>query len=195
MGAAVQAKALLQEMDLDADGKVSLTDWEKSWEPFKENSSDSMFYHAICAVLHGLKMPVDYDLSNPLPRYPDNNAEYLSANISKLLQQGLAETLEFMMERHIKVASRQLWDSDGFLPKNYRPDCPVRFLGEWLHARKRPPPPEEEDPLSCDWSYGVPWDALTTTMKLKVAFLHLDRPQTGCACFQAPPATNPFSTS
>lgn len=177
----MQANALLAEMDVDADGKVSLEDWEKSWEPFKERGSDWMFFHAICAVVHGLKMPVDYDMEKPLVRYPDNNAEYLNANISSLLQQGLAETLEFMMDSHIKVASRQLWDSDGFLPKNYKPSCPVRFLGEWLRAQTKPPPPVEEDPLSFDWSTAVPKDSLSTNMKLRVAFMHLDRPQTGCA--------------
>lgn len=176
--------ALLEEMDLDQDGKVSLTDWEKSWEPFTEHSSDTMFFHAICAIVHGLRMPVDYDLSNPPPRHPDNNAEYVRAKISNLLQQGFAATLEFMMDTHIKVASRQLWDSDGFLPKGYKPPCPLRFLGEWLRAQKSLPPPKNEDPLSCDWSSGVPRDALTTTMKMKVAFLHLDRPQSGCACQQ-----------
>jgi hypothetical protein len=166
-------------MDLDQDGEVNLADWENSWEPFKESSSDSMFFHAICAVVHGLKMPVDYDVLNPLPRYPDNNEEYLRTNISNILQQGLAATLDFILDAQIKVASRQLWDSDGFLPKNYKPPCAVRFLGEWLRAQKKPPPRQEEDPLSCDWSSGVPQGTLTTAMKLKVVFLHLDRPRTG----------------
>jgi hypothetical protein len=62
-----------------------------------------------------------------------------------------------------------------------KPRCAVRFLGEWLRAQKKPFRRPEEDPLSCDWSYGVPQDILTTAMKFKVVIPHLDQPRTGCA--------------
>lgn len=172
----------MKEMDQDQDGKVSLMDWEKSWEPFKQNGPDGKFYHAMCAIVHGLRMPVDYDPRHPLPRHPDNNEEYLRTNISKVLSEGLEQTLKFMKEAHIKVASGDLWDSDGFLPKNYIPACPVRFLGEWLRSQINTAPADEQDPLTCDWRSEVPKEALTTTMKLKVAFLHLDPQNTGCEC-------------
>jgi hypothetical protein len=182
----LQARDLLKVLDQDSDGVVSLSDWTTSWEPLKASASDEDFAHIMCAVLHGLHMPVDSNPAKKHPHYPCNNREYLTTNIAPLLEQGLAATLEVMAEAHMMAASRELWDEDGYLPHKYKPPCPVRFLGEWLQARQKPPPPPEEDPLQCDWGYSVPLHEMTRTMKIKAVFLHLDRPQTGFAPTTAP---------
>eukprot|EP00892_Ulva_mutabilis_P003277 jgi/Ulvmu1/1320/UM011_0048.1 len=174
-----QADQLLQDMDQDADGIISQSDWCSSWEAFKLSAPDSEFYSAICAITHGLNLPIDYDPKQTLLRHPANNRSFCNTSVARLLEQGLAETVEFLATLHVQVASKQLWEADGFLPPKFSQPCPVRFLGEWLRRHNPVQPGEDDDPHQLPWDDQVPLERLTPHMMSRAAFQHLDRPKRG----------------
>lgn len=166
-------------MDRDGDGAINQDDWVSSWEAFKLSASDAQFYSAICAITHGLAMPVDYEPEqNPL-RHPANNRSFCNARVGRLLEQGLAETINFLATLHVQAASKQLWEADGFLPPKFSHPCPVRFLGEWLQRNNPVPECARDDPHQVSWDAGVPMEDLTPQMMARAAFQHLDRPPRG----------------
>lgn len=168
-------------MDRDADGLVNIEDWVSSWEEFKDSSSDSQFFSAIYAITHGLHMPVDFEPGKTHPRHPANNRAYLTANVARLLEQGLAETITYLAKSHMQSASKELWEADGFLPPKFSQPCPIRFLGEWLQRNNPVVACEDDDPHQLPWDLSVPLDSLTPRMIFRATFQHLDRPPTGYA--------------
>jgi hypothetical protein len=166
-------------MDRDGDGLISLADWTESLSSVCAASTAGDFDRAICAILHGATLPYDVDPVKTLPRYPISNQQYLKDTVYQVLKHGIAEVIEYMAQQHIMVASQQLWDSDGHLPKGYVPPNPIRILGQWLKDYSKQT--LEDDIQAADWSSGVPWKCLTFRMKLRAVFGHLDRPPTGCA--------------
>lgn len=77
------------------------------------------------------------------------------------------------------MASQEMWESDGFLPINYTPDRPLRWLAEWLQTNNSFVE-EEEDPKMFDWTSGIPWQSLTSKHKYRIAFEHMDKDDSGC---------------
>lgn len=166
-------------MDKDADGEVNLSDWTSSWKEFKTSASDSAFKSAIVAITHGLHMPVDYDPGKSHPRHPVSNREYCTAHVGRLLEQGLAETINFVSNLHLEAASKELWEEDGFLPPKFSQPCPVRFLAEWLQKHNPMQPAEDDDPHQLPWDSCVP-ENLTNSMVFRATFQYLDPQKSGC---------------
>ena len=71
------------------------------------------------------------------PRYyfhRDDARGYLGEELVPLLERGLDALLREVETERLRVASGADWDEDGYVPDDWRPTRPLRFLGEWLRA-------------------------------------------------------------
>ena len=71
------------------------------------------------------------------PRYyfhRDDARGYLGEELVPLLEKGLDALLREVESERLRVASGADWDEDGYVPDEWRPTRPLRFLGEWLRA-------------------------------------------------------------
>ena len=74
------------------------------------------------------------------PRYyfhRDDARGYLGEELVPLLEKGLDALLREVESERLRVASGADWDEDGYVPDEWRPVRPMRFLGEWLRANSK----------------------------------------------------------
>jgi hypothetical protein len=174
---------LLLELGADADGRITRQQWCSAMLALCATLSCADFDRVIFAIHKSTQSTVSLGTSADEPSYPVNNAAYVASALGKTLEQGLIATLRKMEEHHTLIASKQLWDADGYLPQKYKPERAIRILGEWLRNNNpyAAPSSGHVDPRELDWGPQVPVKHLGVGDMFTIAFHHLDETSSGCA--------------
>ena len=126
-----EARTWFRAVDADDSGEIDEREYLDGMLHVTRHLSDAEFAHRVKDLLARTNKQVRD------PRYYfhcERNREYLRAELLPLVERGLDALMREVERERLRVAAGVDWDEDGYLPPDWRPLRPLRFLGEWLKA-------------------------------------------------------------
>lgn len=184
-----EALAWFRDIDADDSGFIDESEYLAGMLRVTKFLSDAEFAHRIKDLLARTNAPVN----DPAYYFHcADNREYLErSGLLPLLERGLEALVREVEAERLRVASGSEWDDDGYLPEDWRPLRPLRFLGEWLAEHcpagvaesKRREAEAEARRLAAIPYVEKKFEDMTRAEKLRVSFDAMDRDGNGTLDF------------
>ncbi len=146
----------MEEMDIDSDRKISLSEWRTAMQIMSAGTSEEVFLEILSESLKAAGYDADGDY-----KHASANRAYLDATVMPLIADGIEQLLQTIESEALHIASGVDW-VDGYMPDDWKPVDTLAMLGKYvLDHRPSAPEPQESCVVDCTRTYFALWLVLS----------------------------------